>query len=171
VFPMWSPKIFPIPPPPHLDNKLWVKSWTTLSYSSRRSAEGRSIFIILSWVGGEWVPTYVSGSVQCCKILRNFVMCQSKWFHWTTRMKLTKAHFTLWIISNVQPKSSIPIGAKVEKNRSQGLYTRSQGWNRKKLNLFNLPQITNKCWNFMALYQPPRLEKKGRPKESTCCLL
>jgi hypothetical protein len=37
-----------------------------------------------------------------------------------------QARFTLGVRANVQPKSSIPIGAKVE-NQPQGLYTRSQG--------------------------------------------
>jgi hypothetical protein len=33
-------------------------------------------------------------------------------------------------------------------NQLQGLnYTRSKGWNRK--NLFNLPQVTNKCWTLL----------------------
>jgi hypothetical protein len=36
------------------------------------------------------------------------------------------AHFTLGVRANVQPKSSIPIGAKVE-IIPQGLYARSQG--------------------------------------------
>jgi hypothetical protein len=38
----------------------------------------------------------------------------------------TKAHFTLGVKANVQPKSSIPIGAKVEISL-MGFYTRSQG--------------------------------------------
>jgi hypothetical protein len=37
-----------------------------------------------------------------------------------------KAHFTLGVRANVQPKSSIPIGAKVEIS-PKGFYTRSQG--------------------------------------------
>jgi hypothetical protein len=39
-----------------------------------------------------------------------------------------KAHFTQGIKANVQLKSSIPIGAKVEINPPrEGLYTKSQG--------------------------------------------
>jgi hypothetical protein len=49
---------------------------------------------------------------------------------------LSKAHFTLGVKDNVQLKSSIPIGAKVEISPLR-VYTRSQGWSRK--NLFNLP--------------------------------
>jgi hypothetical protein len=37
-----------------------------------------------------------------------------------------KAPFTLGVTANIQPNSSIPIGAKVEIS-SKGLYTRSQG--------------------------------------------
>jgi hypothetical protein len=40
----------------------------------------------------------------------------------------TKACFALGVRANVQSKSSIPIGAKVEIS-SQRLYTRSQGLN------------------------------------------
>jgi hypothetical protein len=36
-----------------------------------------------------------------------------------------KAHFTLGVTADVEPKSSIPIGAKVEIS-PQGLYTKSQ---------------------------------------------
>ncbi len=38
----------------------------------------------------------------------------------------TKAHFTLGVRADVEPKSSIPIGGKVEIS-PKGLYTRSQG--------------------------------------------
>ncbi len=38
-------------------------------------------------------------------------------------------------------------------NQPQGLYARSQGWTRK--NLFNLPQVTTKCWTLLT----PSLEK------------
>jgi hypothetical protein len=37
-------------------------------------------------------------------------------------------------------------------NQPQGLYTRSQGWNRK--NLFNLPQVTNECWTLWPCNRP-----------------
>jgi hypothetical protein len=46
--------------------------------------------------------------------------------------------------ANVQPKSSIPIGAKVEIN-PQGLYTIFKVELEKKKKKFNLPQVTNKC--------------------------
>jgi hypothetical protein len=53
------------------------------------------------------------------------------------------------------------------KSAPQGLYTWSQGWNRKK-KIFNLPQVTNKLIpTFMALYWPPRLEKKKKKKKDT----
>ncbi len=42
---------------------------------------------------------------------------------------------------------------------TQGLYTRSQGSNRKKT-LFNLPQVTNKCWTFDGLVLAPKAEKR-----------
>jgi hypothetical protein len=38
-------------------------------------------------------------------------------------------------------------------NQPQELYTRSDGWHAKKL--FNLPQVTNKCWTLLV----PRLQK------------
>ncbi len=50
---------------------------------------------------------------------------------------LIKACFTLGVRANVQPKPSIPIGAKVEISPN-GFALGSQGWNRK--NIFNLPQ-------------------------------
>jgi hypothetical protein len=37
----------------------------------------------------------------------------------------TKAHFTLGVRANVQPKSSIPIGAKVEISPKGFLYSKS----------------------------------------------
>ncbi len=40
---------------------------------------------------------------------------------------LTKNHFTLGVWANVQPKSSIPIGAKVEISPKGFLYSSSQG--------------------------------------------
>ncbi len=42
-------------------------------------------------------------------------------------------------------------------NQPQGLYTRRQGWNRK--NLFNLRQVTNKCWTLPPWYGP-KAEKR-----------
>jgi hypothetical protein len=70
----------------------------------------------------------------------------------------SKVSFTLGVRANVQPKSSIPIGAKVEIT-AQGLYyIRSQGWNRKK-ELFNLPKVTNKCCTLWALHWPQRWKK------------
>jgi hypothetical protein len=42
-------------------------------------------------------------------------------------------------------------------NQPQGLYTRSQGWHRKKL--FNLPQVTNKCWTLWPCFGP-KAEKR-----------
>jgi hypothetical protein len=42
-------------------------------------------------------------------------------------------------------------------NQPQGLYTRRQGWNRK--NLFNLPQVTNKCWTLPPWFGP-KAEKR-----------
>jgi hypothetical protein len=53
-----------------------------------------------------------------------------------------QARFTLGVRVNVQPKSSIPIGAKVEIS-PKGLTLRVKADIEKKL--FNLPQITNKC--------------------------
>jgi hypothetical protein len=41
----------------------------------------------------------------------------------------SKACFILGVRANVQPKSSIPIGAKVEISPKGGLYIMSQGWN------------------------------------------
>jgi hypothetical protein len=53
-----------------------------------------------------------------------------------------KAHFTLGVRPNIQPKSSIPIGAKVE--ISSGGFTPGGNADMEK-KLFNLPQVTNKC--------------------------
>ncbi len=50
--------------------------------------------------------------------------------------------FTLGVKANVQPKSNIPIGAKVEISPSG--FTLGVKANREK-KLFNLPQVTNKC--------------------------
>jgi len=50
----------------------------------------------------------------------------------------TKAHFTLGVRANVQPKSSIPIGAKVEIS-PKGFTVRAKAEIEKKL--FNLPQV------------------------------
>ncbi len=68
---------------------------------------------------------------------------------------VSKARFTLGVRANVQPKSSIPIGAK-SWNWPQGLYTRSQAWNRKKD--FNLPQVLTNA-ELYGLELAPRLEK------------
>ena len=56
--------------------------------------------------------------------------------------KETKACFTLGVRAIVQPKSSIPIGAKVE--ISPRCYTPRVNANIEN-KLFNLPQDTNKC--------------------------
>jgi hypothetical protein len=53
-----------------------------------------------------------------------------------------KAHFPLGVRANVQPKSSIPIAAKVEINT--GGFTPGVKVDIEK-KLFNLPQVTNKC--------------------------
>jgi hypothetical protein len=42
-------------------------------------------------------------------------------------------------------------------NQPQGFYTRSQGWHRKKL--FNLPQVSNKCWTLWPCIGP-KAEKR-----------
>jgi hypothetical protein len=67
-----------------------------------------------------------------------------------------KARFTLGVRSNVQPKSSIPIGVKVEIS-PKGLTLEVKA-DRKKL--FYLPQVINKC-NKLALlctkFKPPLL--------------
>jgi hypothetical protein len=63
------------------------------------------------------------------------------WSWWALLQDITsvesKACFILGVGANVQPKSSIPIGAKVEISPKGGLYIMSQGWNRKKK--INLP--------------------------------
>jgi hypothetical protein len=45
-------------------------------------------------------------------------------------------------MAELQPKSSIPIGAKVEISPN-GFTLGVKGWSRKSL--FNLPQVTNNC--------------------------
>ncbi len=70
---------------------------------------------------------------------------------------VSSAHFTHGIKANVWLKSSIPIGAKVEISL-KGFTLKTQGWNRKIL--FNLPQVTYRCWTFMALYWPQGLKKR-----------
>jgi hypothetical protein len=57
-------------------------------------------------------------------------------------MLVNKARFTLGVKATVKPKSSIPIGAKVEispKGFTLGVKPETQ----KKL--FNLPEVTDKC--------------------------
>ncbi len=56
----------------------------------------------------------------------------------------TKVKFTLGIRANIQPKSSIPIGAKVEIN-PKGFKVRIKAEIEKKKKLFNLPQVLIKC--------------------------
>jgi hypothetical protein len=54
----------------------------------------------------------------------------------------TKAPFALGVRADVQPKSSIPIGGKVEispKGFTLGVKAELEK------NLFHLPQVTNKC--------------------------
>jgi len=56
-------------------------------------------------------------------------------------------------------------------SQPQGLnYTRNQGWNRK--NLFNLPQVTNKCWTLWPCIGPKVEEKDtikyGKPICNPC---
>ncbi len=60
-------------------------------------------------------------------------------------MSDNNSHFTLGVKANVQLKSSIPIGAKVEispKCFTLGLH---QAHIEKKKKKFNQPQLTNKC--------------------------
>jgi hypothetical protein len=76
-----------------------------------------------------------------------------------------KARFTLGVRANVQPKCSIPIGAKVEIG-PKGFTLGVKAENRKKL--FNLPQVTDKMLNFYGFVLAPMLKKKdtikfGRP--------
>jgi hypothetical protein len=57
-------------------------------------------------------------------------------------LHLNQARFTLGVRANVQPKSSIPIGEKVEispKGFKLGVKAEIEK------TLFNLPQVTNKC--------------------------
>jgi hypothetical protein len=54
----------------------------------------------------------------------------------------SKAPFTLGVRAHVQPKSSIPIGAKVEIS-PKGFTLGVKAEIEKKL--FNLHQVTNKC--------------------------
>jgi hypothetical protein len=54
-----------------------------------------------------------------------------------------KALFTLGVRANVQPKSSIPIGAKVE--TSPKGFTLGVKAEMEKKKLFNLPHVSNKC--------------------------
>jgi hypothetical protein len=61
-----------------------------------------------------------------------------------------KAHFTLRVRANIQPKSSIPIGAKVE--------IRPKGFTL-KVKAFNLPQVLTNAKQY-GLVLAPR-QKKG----------
>jgi hypothetical protein len=70
--------------------------------------------------------------------------------------KSNKAHFTLGVKANVQPKSSIPIGAKVEispKGFTLGVKAELEK------NLFNLPKVTHNA-ELYGLVLGPRLEKR-----------
>jgi hypothetical protein len=63
---------------------------------------------------------------------------------------ILKGFFTssniLWVKANVQPKSSISIGAKVEIGPLKDFTLGVQGWNRKNKNKNSIyPQVTNKC--------------------------
>ncbi len=63
---------------------------------------------------------------------------------------ITKAYFTLGIRATFNPN---PVFYWCKNwNQTQGLYTRSQGWKRKKH--FNLPQTTNKCWILLPCINP-----------------
>ncbi len=67
-----------------------------------------------------------------------------------------KAHFTLGVKANVQPKSSIAIGAKVEispKGFTLGVEAELEK------NLFNLPKVTNNA-ELYGLVLAPRLKKR-----------
>jgi len=68
----------------------------------------------------------------------------------------TKAHFTLGVRANVQTKSSIPIGAKVEIS-PKGFTLGVKGRNRKKL--FNLPQVQINA-ELYGVVLAPRQKKK-----------
>jgi hypothetical protein len=62
------------------------------------------------------------------------------------------ARFRLEVRANVQPKSSISIGSKVEispKGFALGVKAEIE-----KKKLFNLPLVTNKCFTLMALNWP-----------------
>ncbi len=75
---------------------------------------------------------------------------------------VTKAHFTLGVKANVQLKSSIPIGAKVEITSPKGfLYTRSQGWNRKNKIFSICPKVLINAELYYGLVKlAARLEKR-----------
>jgi hypothetical protein len=47
--------------------------------------------------------------------------------------------------ANVEPKSSISIGAKVEINPQRAFTLGVKAKREKNKKLFNLPQVTNKC--------------------------
>jgi len=68
----------------------------------------------------------------------------------------SKASFTLGVRANVEPKSSIPIGAKVG-NWPKGFTL----WVKAEIekNIFNLRQANNKCGTFYGLVLAPRLKK------------
>ncbi len=84
------------------------------------------------------------------------------------------APFTLGVRANVQPKSSIPIDAKVEIS-PKGFTLVVKDENRN--DLFNLPQVTNKCWTLWPCVLAPRLKKRntikfGKPMSNPwdqCC--
>jgi hypothetical protein len=76
------------------------------------------------------IPIAMVGTVCNCSIF--LARCNGSKFH---KCNL-RPSFALGVRADVQPKSSIPIGAQVEFG--------PKGWNRK--NIFNQPQVTNKCW-------------------------
>jgi hypothetical protein len=55
------------------------------------------------------------------------------------------------------------------KSAPRALYTRSQGWNRK--NLFNLPQVTNKCYNLGPFSSKCLLVTWGQTTSQKCAKL
>jgi hypothetical protein len=76
----------------------------------------------------------------------------------------SKAHFTLGVRANVQPQSSIPIGAKVEISPN-GFTLRVKGQLEK--NFLICPKLLINMLSFMALYWPQGWKKDtiefGRP--------
>jgi len=73
---------------------------------------------------------------------------------WVTKVYFRPKTWNLWLEN---PTFAAQKLASLKTNSQKNIHGRSQGWNRK--NIFNLPQVTNKCWTLWPCIGP-KAEKK-----------